>query len=304
MIMAEYTFRESLKPRIESFKLTMSILLKSPASVIGMIIVIAYFIIALLDQFYPAALGLTGSVDYLYPNFINTVPLPPGSGHPLGTTYPGIDLYQGIMKAIRIDIGFAVFVVTVGALSGILIGVISAYRGGWTDEVVMRITDIFFSIPYLVLAIAIGVFLGRSLFILSVALIIIWWPIYARVVRGQVLSIREQTFVEAARASGVKNWKIMIKHILPNTFAPIFVQFSFDLATIVLTLATLYFIGFAPSNSYMPELGYLSSIGYEYAIVGDWWTIVFPGFALLIFALGMNLLGDGLRDALDPRLRR
>jgi len=302
--MAEYTFRESLKPRIENFKLTMSILLKSPASLIGMIIVIAYIIIALLDQFDPAALGLTGSVDYLYPNFINTVPMPPGPGHPLGTTYPGIDLYQGIMKAIRIDLGFAVFVVTLGALSGILIGVVSAYFGGWVDEIVMRITDIFFSIPYLVLAIAVGVFLGRSLFILSIALIIIWWPIYARVVRGQVLSIREQTFVEAARASGVKNGKIMLKHILPNTFAPIFVQFSFDLATIVLTLATLYFIGFAPSNTYMPELGYLSSIGYEYAIVGDWWTIVFPGFALLIFALGMNLLGDGLRDALDPRLRR
>ncbi len=302
--MTEYTFRESLKPRIENFKLTMSILLKSPASLIGMIIVITYIIIALLDQFYPAALGLTGSVDYLYPNFINTVPMPPGPGHPLGTTYPGIDLYQGIMKAIRIDLGFAVFVVTLGALSGILIGVVSAYFGGWVDEIVMRITDIFFSIPYLVLAIAVGVFLGRSLFILSIALIIIWWPIYARVVRGQVLSIREQTFVEAARASGVKNGKIMLKHILPNTFAPIFVQFSFDLATIVLTLATLYFIGFAPSNTYMPELGYLSSIGYEYAIVGDWWTIVFPGFALLIFALGMNLLGDGLRDALDPRLRR
>ncbi len=302
--MAEYTFRESLKPRIENFKLTMSILLKSPASLIGMIIVIAYIIIALLDQFDPSALGLTGSVDYLYPNFINTVPMPPGPGHPLGTTYPGIDLYQGIMKAIRIDLSFAVFVVTFGALSGILIGVVSAYYGGWVDEIVMRITDIFFSIPYLVLAIAVGVFLGRSLLILSIALIIIWWPIYARVVRGQVLSLREQTFVEAARASGVKNGKIMLKHILPNTFAPIFVQFSFDLATIVLTLATLYFIGFAPSNTYMPELGYLSSIGYEYAIVGDWWTIVFPGFALLIFALGMNLLGDGLRDALDPRLRR
>ncbi len=302
--MTEYTFRESLKPRIENFKLTMSILLKSPASLIGMIIVIAYFIIALLDQLYPAALGLTGNVGYLYPNFINTVPMPPGPGHPFGTTYPGIDLYQGIMKAIRIDLGFAVFVVTVGALSGILIGVVSAYFGKWVDEIVMRITDIFFSIPYLVLAIAVGVFLGRSLFILSIALIIIWWPIYARVVRGQVLSLREQTFVEAARASGVKNGKIMLKHILPNTFAPIFVQFSFDLATIVLTLATLYFIGFAPSNTYMPELGYLSSIGYEYAIVGDWWTIVFPGIALLIFALGMNLLGDGLRDALDPRLRR
>ncbi|MEM0137462.1 MAG: ABC transporter permease [Thermoplasmata archaeon] len=304
-------FMENLRPRIENFKITMKILLKSPASAIGLIIVIAYFLIALIDQVDPVILGITTDINYLNPNFVNTAPQPPSwlanpfnFSLPFGTTYPGINLYDGIMKAIRIDISFSLFVVVSGALIGIVLGVFSAFYGGWFDEIIMRLTDIFFSIPYLVLVIAMGVFLGRSLEILSIGLIILWWPIYARVVRGQALSIKEQTFVEAARASGVKNGKIIFRHVLPNTMAPIFVQFSFDLATIVLALATLYFIGFAPSNSYMPELGYLSSLGYEYAIVGDWWTIVFPGFALMIFALGMNLLGDGLRDALDPRLRR
>ncbi|MGC9138718.1 MAG: ABC transporter permease [Thermoplasmata archaeon] len=302
---------DSWKPRIESFKITMKILLRSPASALGLVIVIIYFIIALLDQVDPYILGITTNVNTLIPNYVNTAPQPPSwlsnpwdFSLPFGTTYPGINLYDGIIKAIRIDIAFSLFVVVTGALIGIVLGVFSAFYGGWFDEIIMRLTDIFFSIPYLVLVIALGVFLGRSLLILSVGLIILWWPIYARVVRGQALSIKEQTYVEAARAAGVKNSRIILKHVLPNTMAPIFVQFSFDLATIVLALATLYFIGFAPSNSWLPELGFLSSIGYEYAIVGDWWTIVFPGFALMIFALGMNLLGDGLRDALDPRLRR
>ncbi|MGB9815593.1 MAG: ABC transporter permease [Thermoplasmata archaeon] len=302
---------DSWKPRIESFKITMRILLRSPASALGLVIVIIYFIIALLDQVDPYILGITTNVNTLIPNYVNTAPQPPSwlsnpwdFSLPFGTTYPGINLYDGIIKAIRIDIAFSLFVVVTGALIGIVLGVFSAFYGGWFDEIIMRLTDIFFSIPYLVLVIALGVFLGRSLLILSVGLIILWWPIYARVVRGQALSIKEQTYVEAARAAGVKNSRIILKHVLPNTMAPIFVQFSFDLATIVLALATLYFIGFAPSNSWLPELGFLSSIGYEYAIVGDWWTIVFPGFALMIFALGMNLLGDGLRDALDPRLRR
>ncbi|MCI4434964.1 MAG: ABC transporter permease [Thermoplasmata archaeon] len=302
---------DSWKPRIENFKITMKILLKSPASAIGLIIVLVYFIIALLDQVDPYILGITTNVNTLIPNYVNTAPQPPSwltnpwdFSLPFGTTYPGINLYDGIIKAIRIDIAFSLFVVVSGAIIGIVLGVFSAFYGGWFDEIIMRLTDIFFSIPYLVLVIALGVFLGRSLEILSIGLIILWWPIYARVVRGQALSIKEQTYVEAARASGVKNSRIIFRHILPNTMAPIFVQFSFDLATIVLALATLYFIGFAPSNSWLPELGFLSSIGYEYAIVGDWWTIVFPGFALMIFALGMNLLGDGLRDALDPRLRR
>ncbi|MEM3345462.1 MAG: ABC transporter permease, partial [Thermoplasmata archaeon] len=196
-------------------------------------------------------LGITTDINYLNPNFVNTAPQPPSwltnpfnFSLPFGTTYPGINLYDGIMKAIRIDISFSLFVVVSGALIGIVLGVFSAFYGGWFDEIIMRLTDIFFSIPYLVLVIAMGVFLGRSLEILSIGLIILWWPIYARVVRGQALSIKEQTFVEAARASGVKNGKIIFRHVLPNTMAPIFVQFSFDLATIVLALATLYFIGF------------------------------------------------------------
>lgn len=301
--MTERALLNETRQRFEGLKLTFSILMGSAASAIGFIIVLIYIAVALIDQLDPGLIGLS-DINSLSPNFVNTVPQPPSHLHIFGTTYPGIDLFQGILKAIRIDLGFSVFVVVVGALLGVVIGLVSAYHGKWLDEIVMRVTDVFFSIPYLVLAIAIGFFLGRSLLILSVALIIIWWPVYARVVRGQVLSIREQSFVEAAKASGVRNVKIMFSHVLPNTLAPIFVQFSFDLATIVLVLATLDFIGFSPANTYLPELGYLSYIGYGYIAVGDWWAIVFPGITLMIFALSMNLVGDGLRDALDPKLRR
>lgn len=299
-----HSFVEKFGLRLESFKLTLYLLLKNPASAFGFFVVIIYVAIALIVQFDAPLIGIKSNINELVANFVNTVPLPPSGLHPFGTTYPGIDLFQGILKAIRIDLAFTFAVVFSGAIIGVTLGVVSAFKGGWMDEIVMRITDIFYSIPYLVFAIALGFFLGRTLDILALGLILIWWPIYARVVRGQALSIREQTYVEAARASGVKGTKLMFRHIMPNTLAPVFVQISLDLATVAILLATLDFVGFSPANSYLPELGYLTSIGYEYAVIGDWWTIVFPGFALLLFALSMNLLGDGLRDALDPRLRR
>ncbi len=296
-------FLDSIKSRFSMIKFTLLVFTRNISSTLGLAIVLIYVIIALIDQFYPPLLGLT-NISKLSLNFTQTLPQPPSYAHPFGTTYPGIDLYHAILKAIRVDIGFSGFVTVGAAFIGVMIGLVSAYYGKWLDTIVMRITDIFFSIPYLVLAIAIGFFLGRSLVILSLALMIIWWPIYARVVRGQVLSIKEYSYIEAARASGVRNIKIMFKHVLPNTLAPVFVQFSFDLAVVVLVIATLDFIGFTPANAYLPELGYLSYIGYEYAVNGYWWTILFPGLAIMIYAMGMNLVGDGLRDALDPRLRR
>ncbi|MGC8646174.1 MAG: ABC transporter permease [Thermoplasmata archaeon] len=299
-------------PKLESFIITMKIFLRDPGAVFGLVVVMIYILIALIDEFDPGLIGLT-DVNSLMPNYYNPSPLPPSSQHIFGTTFPGIDLFQGILKAIRLDIGITFFVVGIGAISGILLGLVSGYFGKWIDEIIMRTTDIFFSIPFLVLAIAIAFFMGRTILIISFALIIIWWPTYARVVRGQVLYIKELAYIEAAKASATKNHRIIFKHILPNTLAPIFVQFSMDLASVALIFATLSFLGFVPtlggsssasSGGYIPELGYLSSIGYSYAVVGDWWTIVFPGFALLLFALSMNLVGDGLRDALDPRFRR
>lgn len=301
------SFMSSLGPRMDSFKTTLRLLLKNPGSAIGLIIVLIYIVIAIIDQVDPQLLGITTNVGIMIPNYYNPQPLPPSAQHPFGTTYPGIDIFHGVLKALRLDIAFSFLVVGAGSLIGIILGLYAAFYGGAVDEVLMRITDIFFSIPLLVLIIAAGYFIpnGRSLGILALILIIVWWPTYGRVVRGQVLALKEQSYVEAARAAGVGNTKIMFKHILPNTLAPVIVQLSFDLATVVLLLATLDFLGFIPSSAgYMADLGLLSAIGASYFSAGDWWTLVFPGFAILIFALSMNLVGDGMRDAFDPRLRR
>jgi peptide/nickel transport system permease protein len=301
------SFMSSLGPKMDSFKTTLRLLFKNPGSAIGLIIVLIYIAIAIIDQVYPQLLGITTNINLMVPNYSNPVPLPPSLAHPFGTTYPGIDLLHGMLKAIRYDVAFSFLVVGAGASIGIILGLYAAFYGGLVDEILMRITDIFFSIPLLILIIAAGYFIpgGRTLIVLALILIIVWWPTYGRVVRGQVLSLKELSYVEAARASGVGRTKIMFKHILPNTLAPVIVQLSFDLATVVLLLATLDFLGFIPSSEgYMPELGYLSAIGSTYFVSGYWWTLVFPGFAILIFALSMNLVGDGLRDAFDPRLRR
>ncbi|MCL4447516.1 MAG: ABC transporter permease [Thermoplasmatales archaeon] len=311
MVGANGWYLKSGSPRLNNFKTTFKLLLRNPGSAIGLIVVILYVAVAVIDQVYPRLLGITTDINTMTTNFTHPVPVPPSWLHnfsnwslPFGTTFPGIDLFQAIIKSIRIDLSFSVAVVAGGCIIGIILGLYSAFFGKWLDQLIMRLTDIFFSIPFLVLAIAAGFFLGRSLEILAIVLILVWWPTYARVVRGQTLSVKEMSYVEAAKSSGVNNFRIMFKHILPNTMAPVIVQVSFDLATMILLLAMLDFIGFTPANAYLPELGYLASVGYGYAAIGDWWTLVFPGLTILLLALSMNLLGDGLRDAFDPRLRR
>jgi len=182
-----------------------------------------------------------------------------------------------------------------------VIGVISATIGGLMDEIVMRITDIFFSVPYLILALAVGFVMGRNLTNMSLALVIVWWPIYARYTRSQTLSTKESTFVEAAKASGVGRLKIIFKHILPNALPPVFIQVSLDLGSVMVIFSTLAFIGFIVTAS-VPELGYLTSLGLNYVQSAPW-AVIFPELIITIFALAVNLLGDGLRDVIDPRRR-
>jgi peptide/nickel transport system permease protein len=288
--------------RLDQYKLTLRLLFEDVSSAAGLIIVLGYVVVAVIDAVYPQLIGVM-SANVEIPNFSNPVPQPPSWPlHPFGTTFPGVDLYQAVMAAIRVDLWYSFLIVVGGALVGILVGVLAAYMSGAIDEVLMRITDIFLSIPYLPFAIAVGFVLGRGLDELSLALIVVWWPLYARYARGQALSVKENAYVEAAKASGVGGWGIMTRHIIPNVLTPIFVQISLDLGTVVQTFAALTFIGFASSGPFLPELGTLISNGFPYAISAPW-VVVFPGVAILIFAVGMNLLGDGLRDALDPRNR-
>jgi peptide/nickel transport system permease protein len=284
----------------DNTKLSLSVFFSNKAAVAGLVITMIYVVDALIVQIYPQLLGIT-NIDSLVPNFINPAPLPPSMSHPFGTTYPGVDLFTSTIKAIRIDLFYSVFVVGIGAAAGTLVGVISATVGGLTDEIVMRITDIFFSIPYLILALAVGFVLGRSLLNMSVALVIVWWPLYARYTRSQTLITKELTFVEAAKASGVSRVKIMLRHILPNALPPVFIQISLDLGSIMVIFSTLAFIGFI-ANATVPELGYLTSLGLNYVETAPW-ALIFPGLTITLFALAVNLVGDGLRDVIDPRRR-
>jgi len=162
-----------------------------------------------------------------------------------------------------------------------------------------------YSIPFLVFVIAVAFAFGKRDFLtVNTVLLILWWPPYARLVRAQTLSVKEVKFVEAARAAGASDGRIMLRHVLPNTLAPVSVQISLDLGTVTQIFAALNFIGFNSGNLFLPELGNLINISWEHGFRSYPWTILMPGLALLIFTVAVNLLGDGLRDVLDPRLRR
>ncbi len=223
--------------------------------------------------------------------------------HIWGTDNYGGDIYSRIIWASQQDLRISLSVVAVAVSIGAVIGAISGYYGGKFDELVMRVTDIFFAFPGLVLAMAIVMALGtRSLETISIALMITWWPTYARLVRAQVLTEREKLYIEAARSSGASDTRILVNHILPNTIQPVIVQATMDIGSVLLVAAGLAFIGFGPPVG-TAEWGMMIAIGQNYLLSSPWMTL-YPGLAILVTALAFNLVGDGIRDIMDPKLRR
>jgi len=225
-----------------------------------------------------------------------------GSVYPLGTDSYGRDVLQMIILAIPLDLQIALEVVAFSVLVGVALGGIAAYGGGIIDEVILRATDIFLAVPAIILAIVLLVVLGRSFAILATAVAITWWPTYVRLVRSQVLAEKEKPYVESLRAMGAGRTRILFRHIVPNSIYPVLVEATLDIGNVILTVSALTFIGFAP-NPAIPELGNLANDGIKYIFTAPW-LITFPGLAILIISLGFNLLGDGIRDVFDPRLRR
>jgi peptide/nickel transport system permease protein len=223
--------------------------------------------------------------------------------HIWGTDNYGGDIYSRIIWGAQEDLRIALSVVLVALGFGAIIGAASGYYGGKLDELVMRITDIFFAFPGLVLAMAIVMAIGvRSLDTISIALMITWWPTYARLVRGQVLSEREKLYIEAARSSGASDTRILFSHILPNTIQPVIVQATMDFGSVLLVAAGLSFIGFGPPVG-TAEWGMMIARGQDFILSSPWMTL-YPGLAILVTALAFNLVGDGIRDIMDPKLRR
>ncbi len=226
---------------------------------------------------------------------------PPSPAHLFGTDKLGREIVSRLLYGARISLFVGFSVVIAASLIGSFLGLIAGYLGGWADEILMRVTDIFFAFPSLILAMAIAGALGPSLQNALIAITTVTSPIYARLIRGQVLALKEREFIIAAHTVGVPAWLILLRHILPNTLAPLLVQASFDLGAAILSVAGLSFIGFGAQPP-TPEWGVMISDGRNY-MATQWWLATFPALAILLVVTGFNLLGDGLRDLLDPRLR-
>ena len=227
---------------------------------------------------------------------------PPSMAHPLGTDALGRDMWARLLFGARTSLTVGLAVVALSALVGTLLGALAGYFGGWIDEVIMRITDIFLAFPPLLLAIVVATALGPSLRNMVLAIALSWWPWYTRIVRGQAVSLRERNFVEAARSMGVGDLTIIRRHILPNVLAPVGVQATLDLGAAILTAAGLSFLGLGTQPP-TADWGVMVNEGRQYMLSGRWWIATFAGLAIFLTSMAFNLLGDGARDAADPRTR-
>lgn len=237
-------------------------------------------------------LGLTND---LHPNN-------PGDwSHVLGTDHRGRDILVRLFYGTRIAMMVGIVSTGIGTIAGVIVGAIAGYYGGWIDDTLMRAVEILYAIPFLVLVIAFMVAFGRNLTFAMIGVGIRTIPVFARLIRSEVLSVREEDYIEAARASGVTDWKLIQRHIIPNSFAPVLVQATLQIGINILVIAGLSFLGFGaqpPTASW----GQMLSVSRGYMLPAPWFS-VWPGIAILLSVVGFNLLGDGLRDALDPRIQ-
>jgi len=266
---------------------------RSKSALVGSIIlgalVLAAFAAPLLTPYEPLAIE---PVDRLQP---------PNARHWLGTDVLGRDLFTRILFGSRVSLQTGLISVTIALLIGVPMGLLAGFYGGFTDRSLMRVVDLMLTFPGILLALVLIAILGPDLFNAMLAVGVSASPAFARVVRATVLSSREQTYVEAARAVGCSNMRIMLRHILPNTMAPIIVLGTLGVAGAIIAAAALSYLGLG-ARPPEPEWGALLSEGRNYLRVA-WWMTTFPGLAIMTAVLSINLLGDGLRDAFDPRLQ-
>lgn len=281
-------------------------LVKNPISLTGLILVLLFIAIAIAA---PWIAPPKYSDHYRIPrDGYSATPRPPDEKHPLGTTEGQYDILYGVVWGTRTAFRIGLIVTGLIVLIGITIGSVSAYYGGIIDEVVMRITDIFLTFPFLVAAMVLTAILGKGLDKVMIAMVVFGWMSYARLIRGDILTIKENDYVAAAKASGASDFRIIFKHVLPNAIYPVFVMSTMDIGSMVLTAAALSFLGLGAEVGYA-DWGQMISFARNWMLgthgnpLQYWYTVIYPGAAILLFVLGWNLIGDAFRDILDPRMR-
>lgn len=271
----------------------LTIALRSPKAVFGMLVLLVIVAVAVLaPRLAPYAVTEMHAIDRF---------APPGSTYPLGTDFFGRDLFSRILYGYRTSLLVAALSVVFALVIGSALGVVAGFLGGNVDTAVMRTMDVLFAFPVLLLAITIVVILGAGTLTTVLAIGIVYVPIFARIARGPTLVVREQAYVEAAKALGQRSLRIIRRHVLPNVSTPIFVQATINLATAILFESALSFLGLGTQPPY-PSLGLMVSEGRNYLELSPWPT-VFPGLAIVLAVLGFNLVGDAFQEILDPRLR-
>ena len=307
-------FRTGMAPAIKEWKFMLSRLKKSPLSLAGAAILIFYACIAVLAPVLAPpnpswALYETYDPFRIPRESYATQPEPPGEVHLFGTTEMQYDIFYGVVWGTITAFRIGIYVVASALAIGLFIGIVAGYYGGIIDEVMMRFTDVIIAFPGLILAMALVAALGASLDNVMLALILVGWPGYTRLIRGEVLRVKQEDYIEAARASGCSDLRVIVKHILPNAIYPVVIAASLDTGAIVLAAAGLSFLGLGAPSDYA-DWGQMISRSQNW-IYGNpsnpfefWHTFLIPGIFIFIFVLGWNLLGDAFRDILDPTLRR
>jgi peptide/nickel transport system permease protein len=269
----------------------------------GIVIVLSFVVIALAA---PLIAPPNQPDPYRMPKTFSRLPLPPSREHPFGTTGPVTygDVFYGVIWGTRYSLMLAFSITIICFTVGILVGLVAGYYGGLIDDILMRIVDLFYSLPWLLIMLVILIAIGkRGFWTMVTAYSILAWPTYSRVVRGEVLRVKNELYIEAARAIGLTDLQIIFKHVLPNTIYTVVIMASMRLGSIVLSTSSLGFLGlgFSPGTA---EWGIIISEGRNWILQGSWWISVFPGIFICFFVLGWQLLGDAFRDILDPKVRR
>ena len=314
----------SLRTSLQSFRSgarnVLKVLRANPLTLVGFILVVFLCLAAVLIVVVPAVTGAFGRPVYLTPygpNELLPCPIvggqsvceqPPSSTHWLGTDRSGRDMFSRVVAALPLDLAIGFLVAGFSLLVGGGLGLVAGFWdrpktiGGALSLTIMRVTDVFLAFPSLVLALAIAATLGRGTVPSILAILLTWWPYYVRLTRGEVLAVKHQPYIDAARAAGVSETRILSRHVVRNILEPLVVYFTMDVGTVLVVFSTIAFIGIGvPAD--VPEWGTMIQAYGDFLILYPW-MVVFPGLAIFVTVLAFSLLGDGLRDILDPRSRR